>query len=213
VAYPHYASDRATLVAATQLVNQAKASGIAAFVRRKSNGLSFSWRHHTYSAADFLEIARLMDAGNILVGSVPGKASLTATYFQQIDFLALAPDIQIPPQNLIAEAAVLHELVHAINDLRGRPFQKLEDEKAAWLFWCYYARAYGFDVSRVPRGTNTAFLAVTFDFYDKSSGRAPAAAVKSAERAFVAALIALPEYRNIQREASMIDGIVRAYSR
>lgn len=207
---PGYVSNRARLIAAPAYVNQAKASGIAAFVRRKSNGLSFTWRHHTYGANDFLVVAGLMDQGKVLVGSVPNMASMTATYFQELDFLALAPDIQIPPQHLFAEAVVMHELVHAINDVRGRPFKKLEDEKTAWLFWCYYARAYGFNMSSLPRGSNTAFLTAALDFYDKSAGGAAPAAAMTAERTFEAALIAMPEYRNIEREATKIDGIVGA---
>jgi hypothetical protein len=208
MAVADYGKRRAQLLQQPLEVSDAIATRFAAFLRAKSNGLNFTWKHRTYSYKDCLAIAGLMQSGKVLVGSVRGMPRSTAIYYQSYDFLAVSADIQTPPQTLFNESVVMHEVVHVVNDLRRSNFDKFEDEKTAYLFQAYYLRAYGFNNARDLAGAvNTSLWPTVLAFYDSVADGRPDAGL---ERMMERQMVAMPEYRNLRHEVSLIDGIVGA---
>lgn len=205
---PDYHAKRTLLKSFTAVVSRTAAFGIADFLLAKCEGVNFAWRNRVYSSKDVARIASAMKAEKIIVGLVPEMPRSTATYYATYDFLALSADVRSPPQTLYNQSVVIHEVIHAIHDLRKDSLTKFEDEKAAFLFQAYYLRAYGFDLNRDLAGAvNTTLIPTALALYDAHS-RGDADEAQRLEAALAHAMLAKPEYRDVMRERSQIDGIV-----
>lgn len=121
--------------------------------------INFTVGRVSVSHADFARVAKAISKGLIPVVLNKGNAD-SGSYNPATDIFKIPDDDLTKPD---VRAVIVHEAVHAINDLRGKRLVRIEDETAAYLAHFMYLRMFdprfsGGEIPEADGSSNTDFV-------------------------------------------------------